>query len=378
MRYSQVYYITGSNMDSITSGSSVNDYKFFSSIPKKYKPILIYPKENSSKKLTFKSYLIFILKILKLSISYSKIFIIRSLWLGWILAFLKKIMKHKIILNMGCTPFYSIENLILRNNPQYSKNNNKLVKLFFLVIFQFEKFLTRKSNKIIVENNKAKNLIKKYGVNESKVFVAPYYVQDYFLTTKNLKFDFPKKKPLIFGYTGRFHQYDQLEPLIDAMQILKMRDFSFFLKLVGDGPTKLKIQNKVQSLKLENNVIFLGIRKHNEVSKIIDNTHVLILPMVKNLCPSTTPIKILEGIIKGKIILTNNSGNIISLFKPYTKLVLNDFSNPNEISNKIIEIAKNYQDYSKLAQNLRNKHLKTHNRLYYSKQIEMVLNLLDE
>ncbi len=105
------------------------------------------------------------------------------------------------------------------------------------------------------------------------------------------------------------------------------------------------------------------------VSEIIDTEHVLILPMVNNICPSTVPIKMLEGIIKGKVILTNKAGNILSLFNPYTDLVLEDFSDPKIIAERIIDIAHNYDKYQKNAQILRNRHLETHNQEYFCKQV---------
>ena len=77
----------------------------------------------------------------------------------------------------------------------------------------------------------------------------------------------------------------------------------------------------------------------------------------------------LEGIIKGKVILTNKAGIIKSLFNPYTELVLEDFSDPSLISEKILDITYNYDKYYNNAQILRNQHLETHNQEFFCKQV---------
>lgn len=375
-RAQNIYYCTHSNLSDLSYGGCINDNKFIISIPSSFNIIKVFPSRNEDNSLSFLNSLKMILKLIMVSLKPHQVFVIRATRPGFIPVFLKKVMKHKFILNMGCTPFSTIERKAFYINPSYRAKYSVLTKMLLKLEFQFEKYLVRRADLIFVENKQAKKIVEKYGGDSVKIVIAPYYVQNYFLTTKDLTYNYNDGKPLIVGYTGRFHKYDKLAPLIDATKILKDKGFPIFIKLVGDGLTKAEIQSKVSKLDLKENVQFLGAQPHHMVSKVIDTEHVLILPMVNNICPSTVPIKMLEGIIKGKVILTNKAGNIKSLFNPYTELVLEDFSDPNLIADKIIEIARNYSKYQKNAQILREKHLKTHNEEYFRKQVLKNINLI--
>jgi len=368
-RAQNIYYCTHSNLNDLSYGGCINDNKFIISIPSDFNITKVFPTRNEDNSLSFWNSLKLILRLVKLSLKSHQIFVIRATRPGFIPVFLKKIMKHKLVLNMGCTPFPSIEMSAFYKNPSYSSKYSILTKILLKLEFQFEKLLVRRADLIFIENKQAKKIVKKFGGDPSKIVIAPYYVQNYFLITKDLRYNFNDGKPLVVGYTGRFHKYDNLAPLIHATKILKDKGFPILIKLVGDGPIKSEIQNIVRNLNLKDNVQFLGPQPHERVSEIIDTEHVLILPMVNNICPSTVPIKMLEGIIKGKVILTNKAGNILSLFNPYTDLVLGEFSDPNLIAEKIIDIAHNYNKYYENAQILRNRHLKTHNEKFFCNQV---------
>ncbi|MFX1569669.1 MAG: glycosyltransferase [Promethearchaeota archaeon] len=368
-RVENINYCTHSNLSDLSYGGCINDNKFIISIPSDYNITKVFPNRNKDNTLSFLNSLKLILRLIKLSMRSRQTFVIRATRPGFIPIFFKKLRKHKLVLNMGCTPFSTIERNAFYRNPTLNPKYRLLTNILMKIEFQFEKYLVRKADLIFVENKQAKKLVEKFGGKSAKIVLAPYYVQDYFLTTRELKYNFKDGEPLIVGYTGRFHKYDKLAPLIDATKILKDQGFPIIIKLIGDGPTKIEIQNKVRSLNLKDNVQFLGPQQHEMVSKIIDTEHVLILPMVNNICPSTIPIKMLEGIIKGKVILTNKAGNILSLFNPYIDLVLEDFSDPKIIAEKIIDIAHNYDKYQEKARVLRNRHLKTHNHDYFCNQV---------
>ncbi|MHA1883765.1 MAG: glycosyltransferase family 4 protein [Promethearchaeota archaeon] len=369
-----IYYCTHSNLKDLSYGDSNNDNKFIVSIPREFEVEKVFPERNEKGTVSLFSLLKIIIRLLMLSIKSNQKFVIRGTRAGIIPFFFKKLLKHIIILNLGCTPFSTIERIAFSKNPSFQTKPNAFTKIRLKIEFQLEKLVLRNADIIYVENEKAKNLVNKYAKGDATIIIIPYYVQDYFLTTTELNYNVDDGKPLIIGYTGRFHRYDKLDPFIDALKILKEKEFPFLIKLVGDGVTKKKIEEKARRLDLLDSVKFLGAQEHQEVSKIIDTEHMLILPMVSNTCPSTVPIKMLEGIIKGKVILTNNSGNIKSLFKPHTELVLDDFSNPHKIAEQIISIAQNYLKYHKFAEELRTRHLKSRNSEFFRNKILKSLN----
>lgn len=62
-------------------------------------------------------------------------------------------------------------------------------------------------------------------------------------------------------HVGRFHYQKNHEFLIDLFALTVKENSDFLLILVGDGELKLKIMEKVNELKIQDNVIFLGVRQ---------------------------------------------------------------------------------------------------------------------
>ncbi|MHA1440219.1 MAG: glycosyltransferase family 4 protein [Promethearchaeota archaeon] len=246
-----------------------------------------------------------------------------------------------------------------------------LQKLFYFIEPQIEKFALRHADKFIVENTRAKKLISLYGANPNNIKIAPYYIQDYFLIGNNPTFN-KKNDYFQIGYTGRFREYDVLIPIINAISLLREKNYRVRLNLIGDGPNRKNIEKLVYKKGLNENIIFFGSRPHKEVSNLINEYHCLLLPMLNKLCPSTIAIKVLEGVMKGKIIITTNSGNNPSLFLEHKDLILNT-ATTESIAQKIKIVIENYDKYKSIAEELSRHNLKLRSRIIYQEKIKELL-----
>lgn len=119
----------------------------------------------------------------------------------------------------------------------------------------------------LLYNNRAKKLLIQENFSEKNLFVI-YNSLNYDLQKRifnSLNSDkLVKKKYEIFGnqdhtiiFTGRLTKEKKLDLLIDALNILKTRGILYNLLLVGDGPDRKKIMEKVIASRL-NKVIFWG------------------------------------------------------------------------------------------------------------------------
>jgi glycosyltransferase involved in cell wall biosynthesis len=199
-------------------------------------------------------------------------------------------------------------------------------------------------------------------------------VEDSFLSGTNPSYN-SKSDPFILGYTGRFQQYDNLDILLDAMDIVRHKGIRIKLYMLGDGTLKKSIEKKVKRKDLEDNVIFFGKVPHPEVSIRMNEMHALVLPMVNYICPTTIAIKILEAVLKGKIVITNKSGNNRSLFHPYEqKYVFEELTNPEIIASKILEIAQNYDEYLKIIKEIAQNQRSHHSKNFFGHQIVKTIN----
>lgn len=84
------------------------------------------------------------------------------------------------------------------------------------------------------------------------------------------------KTRFFYGHIGRFNYQKNHEFLIKIVDALKNNGYNVKLLLVGDGEKKKKIQELVQKSKLEDNIIFGGIRK--DIPQILSAIDILLLP----------------------------------------------------------------------------------------------------
>ena len=234
-----------------------------------------------------------------------------------------------------------------------------------------KKFVLKNADKFIVENEKAGKMINFYGAKKERIEIIPYYVQDYFIQGENPIFNI-NKDTFVMGYTGRFKDYDLLLPIIDAISILKKEGYRLKLNLIGDGPKRNQIELRVKEKNLKSNVCFLGVYSHQKLAEMINAYHCLVLPMLIKLCPSTISIKILEGVIKGKIIITTRSGNNSSLFFKDYQLFL-DHPNAEEIASKLKFLMNNYNEYNNIARRLKSNQINQRKKSFYKKEINRVI-----
>lgn len=80
----------------------------------------------------------------------------------------------------------------------------------------------------------------------------------------------------VIGHVGRFCYQKNHEFLIDVFKSVHDTEEKSVLLLVGTGKLKEHIENKVKTLGLENNVLFLGVRK--DVDRLYQAMDVFVLP----------------------------------------------------------------------------------------------------
>ena len=369
----RIIYCTFSDYSSKSSGDAVNDRKLYDSIPLKLNKSIIFPTFSSSNRINIISLVKFIKNYIKEILSTDSIIITRGSKLAIIPILLRKLLKKITIVRLGCTPLMFVEREAFLKNSEFDKKYS--LKMGIIIKFEYliEKYVLNHAEWFIVENHKARKLTTIYGGDKNKIKVFPYYVQQYFLKGKNPEYDI-RTDYFKIGYTGRFKEYDLLEPVINAILLLKDRNYNIKLYLIGDGPKRKELEKIIKSKNLERDIIFKGPKSHQELSEIIEKYHCLLLPMLNKICPSTIAIKILEGVMKGKIIITTNSGNNASLFLENSDLILTEPSFES-IAQKIIIVMENYDNYKEHAERLAEYHKKTRSK---NKNEERMISFLNE
>ena len=150
---------------------------------------------------------------------------------------------------------------------------------------------------IIISNNYEKKFINKiFRINQKKIRVIPNYID-----INRFKPISVEKKEKSILFIGRLNEFKNLDNLIESF--IYLDDFS--LDIIGNGELKSSLINKVEKLKLQSKIKFLGTIPNSKLPEIINQYSIFILPSNMEGNPKT----LLEAMSCGiACIGTNNPG----------------------------------------------------------------------
>jgi glycosyltransferase involved in cell wall biosynthesis len=103
------------------------------------------------------------------------------------------------------------------------------------------------------------------------------------LDLSQFKFCCPRaldKEPRVILSVGRLVEKKGLSDLISAAHILRQRDRSFQVEIVGDGPLRTGLEAQVRRLGLDDRVKFAGPLPHDELCRVYQRASLFTLPCV--------------------------------------------------------------------------------------------------
>jgi glycogen synthase len=160
------------------------------------------------------------------------------------------------------------------------------------------------------------------GVPESRVTVIPNAV-DVEAFTVNASPDEALCQKLglqgkaVLGFIGSFYAYEGLPLLLDAMPAILAEMPDVALLLVGGGPEQPRVQQKIAALGLDNRVVCTGRVPHQEVHAYYDLVDIFVYPRLPmRLTELVTPLKPLEAMAQGKLVVASDVGGHRELIRP--------------------------------------------------------------
>jgi glycogen(starch) synthase len=143
------------------------------------------------------------------------------------------------------------------------------------------------------------------GVN---CHIIPNPYDDALFHTRN---EVPRGKELIF--VGRLVSDKGADLLIEAISILKQRDLTPELTIVGDGPERSRLDRLTTDLGLKNQINFTGARSQAEVAEILRQHEILVVPSLWN---EPFGVVALEGIASGCLVVGSEGGGLPEAIGP--------------------------------------------------------------
>ncbi len=178
----------------------------------------------------------------------------------------------------------------------------------------------------IVTSKFVKDEMIKFKVSPKKLNLIPY-----FLNLDEFKPNYSHEP--YFIYLGRLIEEKGVKVLINAMQILNSKKFSFDFKLyiVGTGPQEKELKRYVKDNKI-NNIEFLGHKSGNELKDIVQKAMFCVVPSVWY---EPFGQVVIESYAYGKPVIASNLGGITELVIDGQTGLLFKPRDVNDLANKI-------------------------------------------
>jgi PEP-CTERM/exosortase A-associated glycosyltransferase len=113
----------------------------------------------------------------------------------------------------------------------------------------------------------------------------------------------------VLGFLGSFYAYEGLDLLVAAMPAILKQVPDAVLLLVGGGPQQQALEQQIKQLGLEQHVVMPGRVPHSVVNSYYSLVDLLVYPRKSmRLTELVTPLKPLEAMAQGKVLLASNVG----------------------------------------------------------------------
>lgn len=177
-----------------------------------------------------------------------------------------------------------------------------------------ERMIWRAADLVIVVSDSLRKHMQDAGVRPERIHVLPNAV-DTKLFHAGLDGQLVKKRlqlenRFVVGFVGTFKQWHGADLLLEAFQQLQKADPDVHLLLVGDGPLRESLQQKVRQASLDDAVTFAGKVAHQEVPIYVAAMDVAVAPYPALSEFYYSPLKLFEYMAAGRAVVASRIGQV--------------------------------------------------------------------
>ena len=159
---------------------------------------------------------------------------------------------------------------------------------------------------------------------------------------------------MVLGFIGSFYTYEGLDLLVEALPAIVKRHNRVKLLLVGGGGEEAKVHHLIGDLALADRVILAGRVPHDQVGRYYSLVDIFVYPRrPMRLTELVTPLKPLEAMASGKLVVASNVGGHKELIRHQDNGYLFQADDPHALSNMINELLDNPQKWMSVVQRAR-------------------------
>jgi glycosyltransferase involved in cell wall biosynthesis len=218
-----------------------------------------------------------------------------------------------------------------RKDQLYVKLDQKIIKRF---------------DRVIVVSEDIKKKLQNSGISEQKIAVLHNCIKSAAFKKQGKKgylnelIGVKLKKPVI-GTIGRLSAEKGHEDFIEAAGIVIKKGYSANFILVGDGPDRKKLQDKIDHLNLSKNIFITGYV--NDIRKVYEDLDLMILPSYTEGLPNV----ILEALSMEVPVIATAVGGTPEIIESPEIGVLVPPRQPEQLANAIITFLENTEKFKR-------------------------------
>jgi len=199
--------------------------------------------------------------------------------------------------------------------------------------------------------------ISERGIADEKITVIPNAVDiERFTMAGEKNSDLASELGLsgktVLGFIGSFYAYEGLTLIINALPQILTQAPDVRLLLVGGGPQETKLKQLVNELKLNDAIRFTGRVPHDQVDDYYNLVDILVYPRLRmRLTDLVTPLKPLEAMAQGKLVLASDVGGHKELIRHGENGVLFAADSSDELAKATVEMLATRDNWPALRSN---------------------------
>jgi glycosyltransferase involved in cell wall biosynthesis len=257
----------------------------------------------------------------------------------------------------------------------YTKKNDFFQKLYV----KLESYIMRLASKVVGVSEDICETLVKNGIKIDKVEVIhngidlstysksdPESINQLF---KNLDIS---NKDFVIGAAGRLDEQKNYELLIDAVYHLKQKGHDIKCIILGEGPLRDELEEKIEKLSLVNNIFLPGYR--SDVINFLKAIDVFVISSLDE----GLPMILLEAMANGKAIISTPVGAIKKVLTHNVDALLFEVGNFHDLSNYLLMLKNDTLKKKNLGVSAKEKFEKeyTSDRMTY-KYLKIYSSLID-
>ena len=226
--------------------------------------------------------------------------------------------------------------------------------LRYRAIRQLETYVLQRADGVVTLCEGMRKEIERRGIPDQRIAVVPNAVEPtHFGRVQERDQSLAKRLELsertVLGFIGSFYHYEGLDLLLSALPQIRAARPDTVLLLVGGGPEEAKLRSKISQENLAEAVRFVGRVPHGEVRRYYDLVDYFVYPRRRiRLTELVTPLKPLEAMAEGRIVLASDVGGHRELIRDSETGFLFAPDDPASIAHRVIEVLSKKDEHSRI------------------------------